>query len=55
MYYTDYPEYRVKCTNCEKEFFEKEIIYNEEENEEYCPFCGEGGCLKDLDYDPTKD
>lgn len=42
-------KYEVKCTNCKKEFFEREIVYDGDEDMEFCPYCGEGGCIVDLE------
>ena len=39
----------VKCTNCEELFDENDVEYDVEDDMEYCPNCGEGGCLMDLD------
>lgn len=41
--------YRVRCNNCMNEFDEDEIIYNCDDDTEYCPRCGESGCLMDID------
>ena len=41
-------EDKVRCNNCMKEFFENEIVYNEAEDKEYCPYCGKSGYLMDL-------
>nr|DAH15371.1 MAG TPA: zinc-ribbon domain protein [Caudoviricetes sp.] len=38
----------VKCTNCMKEFDECEVVYDGDDDMEYCPMCGECGCLMDL-------
>lgn len=38
-------ENKVICNNCMKEFFENEIIYDGDEDMEFCPYCGEGGCI----------
>lgn len=40
---------RVRCVWCENEFSEDKILFNEETETEFCPFCGESGCLMDLD------
>lgn len=40
---------KVRCNNCMNEFDENEIIYDGEENMEFCPHCGEGGCLMDME------
>ena len=42
---------KVRCNNCMKMFEEDKIIYDGEEDTEYCPYCGEGGCLMDLEDD----
>ena len=34
---------KVKCENCEKIFDEREVIYDGEEDMDFCPYCGEGG------------
>ena len=41
-------ENMVRCNNCMKIFHENEIIYNEREDKEFCPYCGVGGCLMDI-------
>ena len=38
----------VRCNTCMKEFYEYEIIYDGEEDMEFCPYCGEGGCIRDM-------
>lgn len=40
---------KVRCNNCMEEFEEKEIVYDGETDTEYCPCCGECGCLMDLE------
>lgn len=40
---------RVRCVWCENEFKEDKILFDEKNETEYCPFCGESGCLMDLD------
>lgn len=40
---------KVRCNQCMNEFDEEEIIYNGDDDTEYCPHCGESGCLMDLD------
>lgn len=42
-------ECRVRCNYCENVFYENELIYNEEENVEICPYCRKGGCIADID------
>lgn len=39
---------KVRCNNCMKVFDEKTIIYDGDEDMEFCPHCGESGCLMDL-------
>lgn len=39
---------KVRCNNCMEVFDEKELIYNGDEDIEFCPYCGEGGCIMDL-------
>ena len=39
---------KVRCNNCMEVFDEKEIIYNEDLDREFCPYCGKAGCLMDL-------
>lgn len=39
----------VRCNQCMKVFHENEIIYGGDEDMEFCPRCGEGGCLMDLE------
>lgn len=41
-------ENMVRCNNCMKIFHENEIIYNEREEKEFCPYCGVSGCLMDV-------
>ena len=41
-------ENMVRCNNCMKIFHENEIIYNEREDKEFCPYCGVSGCLMDV-------
>lgn len=41
-------ENMVRCTNCMNVFHENEIIYDGDEDMEFCPCCGEGGCLMDV-------
>ena len=41
-------ENMVRCNNCMKVFHENEIIYNEREEKEFCPYCGVSGCLMDV-------
>ena len=41
-------ENMVRCNNCMKTFHENEIIYNEKEDKELCPYCGVSGCLMDI-------
>lgn len=41
----------VRCNMCMKVFNESEIIYDSDEDEEYCPYCGESGSLMDLTDD----
>lgn len=40
---------KVRCNNCMKEFDEEEIVFDDGLNAEYCPYCGESGCLMDLE------
>lgn len=42
---------KVRCTNCMNVFYESAIIYDEANNEEYCPYCSVDGCLMDIDDD----
>lgn len=39
---------KVRCNNCMKVFDEKTIIYDGDWDQEFCPHCGESGCLMDL-------
>ena len=39
----------VRCNSYMEEFFENEIIYDEYEDMEFCPYCGEGGCIVDVE------
>ena len=38
----------VQCNYCMKVFHESEIIYDEEEDREFCPYCDKSGYLMDL-------
>lgn len=40
---------KVRCNNCMKEFDEQKAIYDGDDDMEYCPYCGKGGCLMDLE------
>lgn len=40
---------KVRCNNCMEEFDEQKVIYDGETDTEYCPYCGECGCLMDLE------
>lgn len=33
---------KVRCNNCMRVFDEKELIYDEDECMEFCPYCGKG-------------
>lgn len=39
---------RVRCNQCMKIFDEEKIVYDGETDTEFCPECGESGCLMDL-------
>lgn len=43
----------IKCNNCMKEFEEEKIVYDGDDDTEYCPFCGESGYLMDINEDET--
>lgn len=45
----------VRCNQCMKIFPESKIIYDEKEEKEYCPYCGETGYLMDLSDDQEDD
>lgn len=45
---------KVRCNMCEGIFDEKDIVYDGEEDKEYCPLCGESGCLMDLPDEESK-
>lgn len=47
--------HKVRCNNCMKEFDEKEIVYDGETDKEYCLYCGESGCLMDLENTTEKE
>lgn len=34
---------KVRCNNCMEIFDEKELVYDGEEEMDFCPYCGEGG------------
>ena len=38
----------VRCNDCMQVFHENEIVYDEQKDEELCPYCGKSGCLMDL-------
>lgn len=38
----------VRCNNCMKIFHENEIIYEGDDDMEFCPHCHEGGCIMDI-------
>ena len=40
---------KVRCNNCMEVFDEEKIVYDDEEDMEFCPECGEAGCLMDLE------
>lgn len=42
-------ESMVRCNNCMEVFEESKIVYDGDMDMEFCPCCGEGGCLMDLD------
>lgn len=42
---------KVRCNQCMKVFEEDKIVYDGEDDMEFCPECGEGGCLMDLTDD----
>ena len=46
---------KVRCNNCMEVFEERKIIYDSEEDMEFCPCCGEGGCLMDLTEEEAED
>ena len=39
---------KVKCNNCMKVFDEEEVVYYSDEASEFCPECGDAGCLMEL-------
>ena len=39
---------KVRCNQCMKVFDEDKIVYDGESDTEFCPECGESGCLMDL-------
>lgn len=36
---------KVMCKNCIEVFDETELIYDGEDDMDFCPYCGEGGCF----------
>lgn len=42
-------EKMVRCNQCMEIFHENEIVYDGDEDKEYCPYCGKSGCLMDID------
>ena len=45
----------VKCVNCNKQFHENEVIYDGDEDMEFCPYCGEGGKIRNLSNNEEND
>lgn len=39
---------KVRCNHCMKVFDEEKIVYDGEDDMEYCPECGESGFLMDM-------
>lgn len=39
---------KVICNNCGAVFDEEKIVYDGDMDMEFCPECGEGGCLMDI-------
>ena len=39
---------KVRCNQCMNIFDEDEIVYDSERDMEFCPKCGEDGCLMDF-------
>ena len=39
----------VKCNWCDESFQEDEIIFDEQTEKEFCPYCQESGCLMDTE------
>lgn len=35
----------VKCVNCEREFHENEVIYDEANDVDLCPYCGDSNTI----------
>lgn len=44
-FWTAYNKRNVRCENCENVFDERELIYDGEEDMDFCPYCGEGECF----------
>lgn len=42
---------KVRCNMCMQVFDEEEVVYDGEMDVEFCPKCGESGCLMDLPDD----
>lgn len=42
---------KIRCNNCMEVFDENLIVYDKNENMEFCPCCGKSGCLMDLSED----
>lgn len=42
---------KVRCNNCMEVFDEKELVYDGDEDMEFCPYCEKGGCIMDLSKD----
>lgn len=39
---------KVMCNNCGAVFDEEKIVYDGDMDMEFCPECGESGCLMDI-------
>ena len=39
---------KIYCTNCQAALDESEVVWDGEDKTEYCPRCGEGGCIADV-------
>lgn len=46
---------KVRCNNCLKVFDETEIVYDNNKDTEFCPRCGKGGYLMDIDEQKLKE
>lgn len=46
---------KVRCNNCLKVFDETKIVYDSDKDTEFCPRCGKGGYLMNIDEQNLKE